>query len=1091
MRLFLLNRNKTLLRRLLSLTFALVLLYAVLPAAVYAEDAHETVRVGYYENEVFQEGAMEGAVKTGYAYEYYQKLSEYTGWRYAYVYGSFSELYQMLLDGEIDMLAGLAWREDRAALIGYPDAAMGNESYYLLKHKDDTEFTADPATLNGSRIGVLDSAMLAVLTQYLDDHGVTAEVVAYPEYAQLFDAFDSKAVDILAAESDGAYGRSHAEVLSVFGASDYYLCVSKARPDLLAELNSAQALLMAEEPTWLNTLSAKYYSISVTALAFSQAEREWMDSHTSLRVGYFDNYLPFSDTDPQGNVNGAVTDIVSAILEAVGESDIAVTYIGYTSYDSMIAGINSGEIDVAFPVGGGLYYSEENGIYQSNTVSAAPAELVYRGEFTEETTRHFAINENNRMQYYFVRNNYPDAEITFYQSIDECLGAVASGKAGCATMNGLRANDILRNREYNALSHRQTSYIDPRCFGVEIGNEGLLRLLNRGINILGVEYTQNLLHRYNDDLFSYGFADMLQDHIALFGTVILAVAAIIIFLLIRDSRRNRQEIRENEASRLTLEEKNRELAESQQALSDALLAAEQANKAKTAFLSNMSHEIRTPMNAIIGLDSIALKDPQTPAQTREYLEQIGTSAEHLLNLINDILDMSRIESGRLVLRNEEFSFAKLLEALNTMFSAQCRSKGLEYRCSINGEVDDYYIGDSMKLRQALINILGNAVKFTPAGGRVELDVKRKAQFDGKTTLEFKVSDTGIGISKEFLPQLFDTFTQEDASTTSKYGSSGLGMAITKNIVELMNGNIGVESVKGEGTTFTVTVTLSDASHISAKDEMQEIHPSEMTVLVVDDDPTSCEHASLVLEKSGIASEVATSGAKALEMVKLRHVRREPYNLILLDWQMPEMDGVETARRIRAVTGDSTAIIILTAYNWDDILDEAQQAGIDSFIAKPLFAAAVIEEFSTALQRKKLSAGEQMKKAELSGRRILLAEDMEVNAKIMMMVLKARKMEVDHAENGKIAVEKMAASPEGHYSAILMDIRMPEMDGLEATRLIRAIDRPDAKAIPIIALTANAFDEDVQRSLQAGMNAHLSKPVKPDALYETLENLIRE
>ncbi|MBO7385311.1 MAG: hypothetical protein J6U63_03105, partial [Clostridia bacterium] len=284
-----------------------------------------------------------------------------------------------------------------------------------------------------------------------------------------------------------------------------------------------------------------------------------------------------------------------------------------------------------------------------------------------------------------------------------------------------------------------------------------------------------------------------------------------------------------------------------QTLSDALAAAEEASRAKTAFLSNMSHEIRTPMNAIIGLNSIALKDPGLPEQTRDYLGQIGASAEHLLELINDILDMSRIESGRLTLRNEEFSFARLLEAVNTMFSAQCREKGLEYQCRLNSEIDVHYIGDNMKLRQVLINILGNAVKFTPAGGRVELQIAKKAQYAGKTTLEFVISDTGVGISEEFMPKLFHTFAQEDATVSNKYGSSGLGLAITKSIVEMMNGNIAVSSVKGKGTTFTVTVTLSDDPSAASSGALKEVHPSEMTVLVIDDDATSREHAKLVLE----------------------------------------------------------------------------------------------------------------------------------------------------------------------------------------------------------------------------------------------------
>ena len=528
----------------------------------------------------------------------------------------------------------------------------------------------------------------------------------------------------------------------------------------------------------------------------------------------------------------------------------------------------------------------------------------------------------------------------------------------------------------------------------------------------------------------------------------------------------------------------------QQALSDALTTAEQASMAKTAFLSNMSHEIRTPMNAIIGLDTVALNDPETPPKTREYLKKIGSSAEHLLGLINDILDMSRIESGRMALKNEEFSFSGLIEAINTIFNSQCQDKGLEYHCHIKGEVDDYYIGDNMKLRQVLINILGNAVKFTPAGGKVELDIQRTTRYEGLSVLRFKISDTGIGMSEEFLPHIFDTFAQEDSSATNKYGSSGLGMAITKSLVEMMNGTIQVASTKGEGSVFTVTVTLTDSARQNDAKAAGKIHPEEMSVLIVDDDPIACEHAKLVLEKAGIASETADSGEKAVEMVRLRHARRDPYNLILMDWQMPGMDGVEATRQIREIVGTASAIIILTAYTWDDILEEAVTAGVDSFLPKPLFAAAVIEEFKSALEKRSAAANEEVVKAELEGRRILLAEDMQVNAEIMMMVLEMRGMSTDLAENGRIAVEKFTSHPEGYYDAVLMDMRMPEMDGLEATRQIRKSGHADAKTIPIIALTANAFDEDVQRSLQAGLNAHLSKPVQPEALFETLETLIR-
>ena len=401
-----------------------------------------------------------------------------------------------------------------------------------------------------------------------------------------------------------------------------------------------------------------------------------------------------------------------------------------------------------------------------------------------------------------------------------------------------------------------------------------------------------------------------------------------------------------------------------QALAQALETAEEASKAKTSFLSNMSHEIRTPMNAIIGLNNIALSDDSISESTREYLEKIGTSAHHLLNIINDILDMSRIESGRMVINNEEFSLEEALEQVNTIISGQCRDKGLSYDFSIIGTVESHYIGDDVKLRQIMINILGNAVKFTPSGGTISFTVEETTRFKEKSTLRFTISDTGVGMSEEFLPKLFNAFTQENAAKASRYGSTGLGMPITKNIVELMNGNIDVKSEKGRGTTFTVTVTLA---------------------------------------------------------------------------------------RSEAASGD--------------------------------------------IRQKSLAGGSSGRKAEnrssedLSGRRILLAEDMTVNAEIIMLILSMRQIEVELAVNGRIAAEMFASHDAGYYDAILMDIRMPEMDGLEAARAIRSLERDDAKTIPIVALTANAFAEDVERSMQAGMDAHLSKPVEPDALFTTLSNLI--
>lgn len=551
-----------------------------------------------------------------------------------------------------------------------------------------------------------------------------------------------------------------------------------------------------------------------------------------------------------------------------------------------------------------------------------------------------------------------------------------------------------------------------------------------------------------------------------------------------DAEQNRHEQKDRMISEL-----ENETIEKNKALSEALEAAEQANKAKTAFLSCMSHEIRTPMNAIIGLDSLALRNENLAPETRDYLEKIGVSARHLLGLINDILDMSRIESGRMILRKEEFSFRNMLEQINMMVMTQCSDKGLKYECRMTGGVADFYIGDDMKLKQVLLNILSNAIKFTSAPGNIVMTVERTAVFEDQSTIKFTIADTGIGMEKSFIPKVFDTFTQEDSSRNNKYGSTGLGMAITKNIVDIMNGTISVDSEKGKGTEFTVVVTLKNCDRNLS--ETFFINPKDMRVLVVDDEEVAAEHARIVLDEAGIKADTALSGQDAMHMLEVQHLKKEPYNLVLLDWRMPEMDGLEVTKEIRKQYSSETTIIILTSFNWDEIMDEALHIGVDSFLAKPLFASNVISEFERIARKNNMALFRERGKTELEGKHILLAEDVFINAEIMKELLKIKGAIIEHAENGRIAVNLFNKSTESYYDAILMDVRMPEMDGLEATKTIRKFERPDSKTVPIIAMTANAFDEDVQRSLQAGMNAHLSKPVEPERLYQTLEELIWE
>ena len=533
------------------------------------------------------------------------------------------------------------------------------------------------------------------------------------------------------------------------------------------------------------------------------------------------------------------------------------------------------------------------------------------------------------------------------------------------------------------------------------------------------------------------------------------------------------------------QEKKAEI-ESHKALKDAYRAAENASRAKTEFLSNMSHDIRTPMNAIVGLTAIAGANIESQDRVVECLGKITKSSRHLLGLINEVLDMARIESGRMSLAEEDFSLPELVDNLLTLTKPAIDEHKHQLEVHVEHIEHEAVCGDSLRIQQVFVNLMSNAVKYTPDGGNITLTIEEKPNgFSELGCYEFSIEDNGIGMTPEFQKIMFEPFSRADDHRTTKVQGTGLGMAIARNIVNLMNGDIQVESAPNKGTKITVTVYLK----IQENEKEQEKELIDLPVLVVDDDKTCCESTVATLQEIGIAGEWVLTGKEAVERCYARHETNSDYFAVILDWKMPEMDGIATARKIRERVGEEVTIIILTSFDFSEIEEEARAAGVNAFMAKPLFRSrltATLRQFTSGKQEKNArNYLEDFAKENYAGKRILLVEDNELNREIAAEIIGMTGVTIDRAENGKIAVEKVMEAPEKWYDLIFMDIQMPIMNGYEATAAIRALAGSRCK-VPIIAMTANAFAEDVQLAKNTGMNEHIAKPLDLNKLNDVLK-----
>lgn len=525
-------------------------------------------------------------------------------------------------------------------------------------------------------------------------------------------------------------------------------------------------------------------------------------------------------------------------------------------------------------------------------------------------------------------------------------------------------------------------------------------------------------------------------------------------------------------------------------LEDALMQANRANKAKSVFLSNMSHDIRTPMNAIIGFTALAITHIDSREQVEEYLKKIMTSGNHLLSLINDVLDMSRIESGKIHLDEKVCSLPEILHELRNILQADIHAKQLELYIDAVDVVNEEIYCDRLRLNQVLLNLLSNAVKYTGAGGIVSMRITEKPSAQaGYANFEFIIKDTGIGMSSEFVSHIFEPFEREDRESIGGIQGTGLGMAITKNIIDMMNGSIEVTSEQGVGTEFKVN--LSFRIEEKSKESWEIPQLKNCRALVVDDDFNTCDSVSCMLGQLGLRAEWTLSGKEAVLRTHQASMRKDSYGVYIIDWLLPDVNGIEVTRRIRNEMGDDVPVIVLTAYDWVDIEEEAKEAGVTAFCSKPLFMSELNECLHSIVDiSKKSKEREEAEHVKISAGRILLAEDNELNQEIAVTILEGEGFQVDVAGNGKLAVEMLERAKPDYYQVVLMDVQMPVMNGYEATKSIRKLKNQKIASIPIIAMTANAFEEDKQQAMQSGMNGHIAKPINISKLFETLETVLK-
>ena len=1060
----------------------LLLLSAVLPVKAAAETASaKVVRVGSFEdtfNYVNEKGA-----RKGYGYELLETLSGYTGWQFEYVTCDWSDCFEKLKNGEIDIIGGISYTEDRTQEMLFSDEPMGVEKYYLYADLSRADISAsDFKTLNGKKIGVLMGTEPEVmLAEWEEKYGLKTEHVNISNNEDVKQKLANHEIDCFVSLEESFWAERGISTITRVGESGIYYAINKNRPDIKEELDDAMRALDEAVPFYTADLYKRYFSMDYTPILTGE-EKAWLRKHGAIRMGFLASDSGVSTFDPAtGEFTGVITDYIQFAADCLGNQELEFQLVGYDSKEAELDALKSGEIDMIFHCDQNPNLAEEYHFACTNTTWTSNLMAVTNKQhFNENNVNRIAVPQNKLSLKKYLAFYYPQWEIVDCDTQEDAARLVKDGQADCF-VTGISSE----NKYSKKYSFYSVPLVNPvrSCFAVNSGNRSLLSILNKTIKAMPVNMLAGALAMYKSSARKVTLSDFIKDNffkVMLISSIAVAVVLLTILMLLQKARKAEAAARKAASDTQELNAK----------LQVAVEKAESANCAKSTFLSNMSHDIRTPMNAIIGFTTLAISNIDDKNRVKDYLTKTLASSNHLLSLINDVLDMSRIESGKIHLEEVEVNLSDVLHDLKTIVSGQIYAKQLEFYMDAMDVTDEDVYCDKTRLNQILLNLLSNAIKFTPAGGTVSVRVRQLAgQVRGCGQYEFRIKDNGIGMSPEFAKKIFEPFERERTSTVSRIQGTGLGMAITKNIVDMMGGTIEVQTAQGKGSEFIIRVPLRVQAEHRPVEKITELEG--LKALVVDDDFNTCDSVTKMLVKVGMRAEWTLSGKEAVLRARQSIEMSDAYHAYIIDWRLPDMNGIEVTRQIRSLH-DDTPIIILTAYDGSDIEVEAKAAGVTAFCSKPMFMSDLRETLMSALGQKPADAVQRLlpeKNADFKGKHILLVEDNALNREIAQEILREYGFLVDTAENGAVAVEKVSTAAPGSYDLVLMDVQMPIMDGYTATRKIRALDDPARAKLPILAMTANAFDEDRRNALESGMNGFLSKPIVIGDLVQELHKIL--